>query len=196
MDGTWQSIVACDVTAETNDKQQAAPMAHATLETLAQAGMERPRDVSGAPKPLPATLDNGYDSAGAVEALEALGGDPYIAPARLRHHVESAEGPEATRTAKERMAAKGLTPEGRALYGERKAIVAPVFGQSKEGRGVRRFLLRGMQKRRGAWRLVCLTHNLLKLWRYGCVASPTEAGQEVRLCGGDGPVHGVRPPAA
>ena len=36
---------------------------------------------------------------------------------------------------------------------------------------VRRCLLRGLESIRGEWRLVCLTHNLLKIWRYGCVLS-------------------------
>ena len=71
-------------------------------------------------------------------------------------------------TAKERMAAKVRTPAGRALYARRKVIVEPVFGQSKEARGFRRFLLRGLDNIRGEWHLVCLTHNLLKLWRYTC----------------------------
>ena len=57
------------------------------------------------------------------------------------------------------------------MYARRKVIVEPVFGQIKEGRGFRRFLLRGLNKMRGEWSLVCLTHNLLKLWRYGCAAS-------------------------
>jgi hypothetical protein len=52
-------------------------------------------------------------------------------------------------------------------YYRRKVIVEPVFGQSKEARGFRRFLLRGLQNIRGEWRLVCLTHNLLKIWRHG-----------------------------
>ena len=65
------------------------------------------------------------------------------------------------------MAAKVCTSAGRALYARRKVIVEPVFGQIKEARGFRRFLLRGLEKIRGEWRLVCLTHNLLKIWRYG-----------------------------
>jgi len=44
-----------------------------------------------------------------------------------------------------------------------------VFGQIKDAHGVRRFLLRGLKNIRGEWRLVCLTHNLLKMWRYGRV---------------------------
>ena len=67
------------------------------------------------------------------------------------------------------MAAKVRTPAGKALDARRKGIAEPVFGQSKEARGFRRFLLRGLENIRGAWRLVCLTHNLLKIWRYGRV---------------------------
>ena len=65
------------------------------------------------------------------------------------------------------MQAKLKTTAGRAIYVWRKAIVEPVFGQIKEGRGFRRFLLRGLAQIRGEWRLLCLTHNLLKIWRYG-----------------------------
>ena len=59
-------------------------------------------------------------------------------------------------------------PEGQVLYTRRKVIVEPVFGQIKEARGFRRFLLRGLDNIRGEWRLVCVTHNLLKIWRYAC----------------------------
>jgi hypothetical protein len=71
VDGTCQMIFACDVTDASHDQQQAAPVALATLATLAQAGMERPKDASGALPPMPATLDSGYDSETAVQALEA-----------------------------------------------------------------------------------------------------------------------------
>lgn len=167
VDGACQIILACDVTDASNDKQQAEPVAQATLATLAQAGIERPQDESGALQPIPATLDSGYYSETAVQGLEALGFDPYMATERQRHHALPPEAPEAPATAKERMAAKVRTPEGKALYARRKVIVEPVFGQIKEARGFRRFLLRGLQKIRGEWRLVCLSHNLLKIWRYG-----------------------------
>jgi transposase len=171
VDGTCQIILACDVTDASNDKQQAAPVAQATLAILAQAGIERPKDASGALQPIPATLDSGYYSETAVQALEALGFDPYMATERQRHHVLPTEALEAPATAQERMAAKVRTPEGKALYARRKIIVEPVFGQIKEARGFRRFLLRGLQKIRGEWRLVCLGHNLLKIWHYGCAQS-------------------------
>jgi hypothetical protein len=60
VDGACQIIVACDVTDAPNDKQQAEPMAQATQTNLAPAGLERPKDASGAVHPIPATLDNGY----------------------------------------------------------------------------------------------------------------------------------------
>ena len=167
VDGACQIIVACDVTDASNDKQQAGPMAQATLATLAQAGLERPTDESGVAPPIPATLDNGYYSEVAVQELEALGFDPYMATGRQRHHVPPMEALETPTSAKERMAAKVRSPEGKALYARRKVIVEPVFGQIKEARGFRRFLLRGLAHIRGEWRLVCLTHNLLKMWRYG-----------------------------
>ena len=66
------------------------------------------------------------------------------------------------------MAQKVKTEKGRALYARRKVIVEPVFGQIKEARGFRQFSLRGLEKVNGEWRLVCLTHNLLKIWRHRC----------------------------
>jgi len=171
VDGACQIILACDVTDASNDKQQAEPVAQATLANLAQAGIERPKDEAGTTQAIPATLDNGYYSEAAVEALETLGFNPYIATERQRHHGSQAEAPETPSTAQERMAAKVRTPEGKALYARRKGIAEPVFGQIKEARGFRRFLLRGLANIRGEWRLVCLTHNLLKIWRYGRVLS-------------------------
>src|SRR3989454_1641387 len=167
VDGTCQIILACDVTDAPNDKRQAAPLAQAIQANLAQAGIVRPTDESGAPQAIPATLDNGYYSEAAVEALETLGFDPYIATERQRHQTPEAEASAAPATAQERMAAKVRTPAGRAVYARRKVIVEPVFGQIKEARGFRRFLLRGLDAIRGEWRLICLTHNLLKIWRYG-----------------------------
>ena len=57
------------------------------------------------------------------------------------------------------------TKAGAAVYAARKAMVEPVFGQIKEARGFRRFLLRGYAKVQAEWALVCTTHNILKLYR-------------------------------
>src|SRR5438309_6472903 len=73
VDGACQIILACDVTEASNDKQQAGPVAQATLTTLVQAGIERSKDEAGALQAIPATLDNGYYSEAAVAALETLG---------------------------------------------------------------------------------------------------------------------------
>jgi transposase len=176
VDGTCQIIVACDVTDQCNDKQQAEPMAAATRAQLDAAGIAPAVDEAGARPLIPAALDTGYFSEAAVAALEDQGFDPYIATERQRHHAATITEPATTTepasaakpaTAKERMRAKLGTESGRALYARRKTIVEPVFGQIKEARGFRRFLLRGLAQIRGEWRLVCLTHNLLKIWRYG-----------------------------
>jgi hypothetical protein len=168
VDAAYQIIVACDVTAETNDKQQAAPMAQLTMAHLKHAGMAMPKDAAGTAQKIPATYDSGYYSEAAASSVEQMGFEPYMATGRQRHHTPEATVPEPPATAMERMAAKVRTTEGRALYARRKVIVEPVFGQIKEARGFRRFLLRGLDNIRGEWRLVCLTHNLLKLWRYAC----------------------------
>jgi hypothetical protein len=168
VDGAYQIIVACDVTAAANDKQQAVPMAQVTVAYLEQAGIERPKAAAGVGAKIASPYDSGYYSAAAAEAVEQLGFDPYMATGRQRHHALEVEGREPPTTAQERMAAKVRPPAGRALYARRKVIVEPVFGQIKEARGFRRFLLRGLDNLRGEWCLVCLTHNLLKLWRYTC----------------------------
>jgi transposase len=168
VDAAHQIILACDVTVEANDKQQAAPMAQLTVAHLKQAGIESPKDVAGAAQQIPATYDSGYYSETAATTVAQMGFDPYMATERQRHHAMATESTAPPATAQERMAAKVRTPEGRALYARRKVIVEPVFGQIKEARGFRRFLLRGLDNIRGEWRLVCVTHNLLKIWRYAC----------------------------
>ena len=72
-----------------------------------------------------------------------------------------------TAAALEQMKQKLQTDAGRAIYKMRKAIVEPVFGQIKECRQFRRFSLRGFENVRAEWNLVCLTHNILKLFRSG-----------------------------
>ena len=62
------------------------------------------------------------------------------------------------------MQRKLRTKKGRETYSKRKSSIEPVFGQIKDGRGIRRFLLRGIEAVRAEWRLICLTHNLLKLF--------------------------------
>lgn len=64
------------------------------------------------------------------------------------------------------MARKLCTKKGREIYAKRKTIPEPVFGQTKEARGLRRFLLRGLENVNGEWTMWCTTHNILKLFRF------------------------------
>jgi hypothetical protein len=64
------------------------------------------------------------------------------------------------------MTAKLTSDDGKACYAKRKETVEPVFGQIKDGRGARRFLRRGLRACGAEWKLLCGTHNLLKLWRH------------------------------
>jgi hypothetical protein len=65
------------------------------------------------------------------------------------------------------MAAALASEDGERLFRKRSVIVEPVFGQIKEARGIRRFRRRGFAACASEWRLICTTHNLLKLWRSG-----------------------------
>ena len=73
--------------------------------------------------------------------------------------------PSTEASAKEKMKEKLGSAAGKTLYAARKQIVEPVFGMIKSARGIRKFLLRGLEKVSGEWQLICLTHNLLKIWR-------------------------------
>ena len=164
-----QIIVAAEVTIAANDKEQAVPMAQAALDNLNAAGIKRPKAADGTRTPIPNTADTGYFSKEAVEGLEKLGMDPHLATGRQKHHDEADESEAATPAAeasvKEKMQAKLRAATGKALYAARKQIVEPVFGMIKSARGIRKFLLRGLEKVSAEWQLVCLTHNLLKIWR-------------------------------
>jgi hypothetical protein len=168
-----QIIVAADVVIETNDKKQAVPMAQQALANLEAAGIGRPVDAVGQVGKILNVADTGYFSAQAVSGLEELGIDPYLAVERQKHHAAASPGTAepAAETAKEKMRAKLRTAPGRAVYGLRKGVVEPVFGQIKGARGFRRFSLRGLENIKAEWRFVCLTHNLLKIWRSGYAPS-------------------------
>lgn len=155
-----QVIVAAEVTQQANDKQQVHPM----VKAIRQNTRRMPETM---------TQDNGYFSEENVEHLKAKGIDIYVATGRQKHGTDS---PPCTRgripgglTIRERMARKLATKKGRAIYAKRKQIVEPVFGQIKEARGFRRFLLRGLEAVKAEWSLVCLTHNLMKLFRHETV---------------------------
>jgi transposase len=158
VDSEYQVIVAAGLTQECNEKHQVEPM----VERLK-------RNLSGlSPKRM--SLDNGYYSDENVEFLRGEGIDAYIATGRLKHGEVPPPAPRGRipkgLTIKERMARKLRTIKGRCTYARRKAIAEPAIGQIKEARGFRRFLLRGVGKVDAEWSIICLTHNLLKLFRW------------------------------
>ena len=156
-----QLIVGQTVTQAANDKEQLLPV----IEVIQQQSGQRPEEV---------LADSGYCSEKNLQALDSEE-DPerrvigYVATQRQKHDEYKEPCPRgplpkgATRV--DEMRRKLKTKAGKAIYAARKTIVEPVFGQIKQGRGFRQFLLRGIEKVRGEWSLLCLTHNILKLHR-------------------------------
>ena len=161
VDHAHQVIVAARATNQSSDKQQAVVMIE---ETIRNTGV-MPREVSA---------DAGYYSAKAVDELYALGVDPFIAPEQTRHGRVVPPAPRGRipkhLSPRDRMRRKLQTRRGRQRYALRMETVEPVFGQIKQGRGFRQFLLRGLEKVNGEWSLICTGHNLLKLFRCGRLA--------------------------
>lgn len=158
VDGQAQVIVASEVTQASNDKQQLAPM-------LAQVERNMGR------KPQTASADNGYWSTEQVGDARIQDIDLHVSTGKQKHGESPAGAPDdpagmaTAASLLEQMKHKLQTDAGRKVYRMRKAIVEPVFGQIKEWRGFRRFSQRGLQNVQAEWKLICLTHNLLKLFR-------------------------------
>ena len=157
VDSQTQVIVAAEITQQTNDSQQLLPM---IKQVVANTGA----------KPIAVSADAGYWSEANVKDESVAGVDLHIATGRQKHgeKVAMATGPPPEdATPKEAMAHKLRTEAGKSIYKMRKAIVEPVFGQIKERRGFRRFSFRGVGNVSLEWKLICLTGNILKLFRSG-----------------------------
>jgi transposase len=153
-------IVGQSVTEAANDKQQLAPM----VELIEQQSGQRPEAI---------LADNGYCSEQNLEHLESADQperriEGFIATGKQKHgehRLPAQRGPLPKGATKvERMKRKLQTKVGKAVYAARKCVVEPVFGQIKQARGFRQFLLRGKEKVKGEWALLCLTHNVLRLY--------------------------------
>ena len=155
-----QLIVGQAVTQQGNDKKQLLPM----IEKVKQQSGQKVREV---------LADSGYCSEENLRQAPKKKVDLYVATEKQKHNQPMPQCPRGpiptSATLVDRMKRKLTTKAGRAIYALRKTIVEPVFGQIKEVRGFRRFSLRGYEKVRGEWALVCTTHNLLKLHR-ACTA--------------------------
>ncbi|MGQ0534636.1 MAG: transposase, partial [Methanobacteriota archaeon] len=149
-------LVACDVTNAANDKHQLNPMLDAVHETMGAY-------------PKRAVLDAGYW--GEEEVLNAPDGvDLFIAVQKDRDQRRDEEPAPRGRiplrlSLRERMERRLRTKKGRAVYKLRGTTIEPRFGCIKEAQGIRGFLLRGIEKVRAEWRLIAMSHNVLRLWR-------------------------------
>jgi transposase len=168
-----QIIVAAEVTQEENDVGQLHSTIAKTAENLARAGVEEEVGT--------ALADAGYWSEANAEAHDD-GPDLLIATTKdwQQRKVARERPPPRGRipndiSCRARMERKLMTKRGRATYKKRSQTVEPVFpkgralrgGQIKDARGCKRFNLRGLDGASGEWKLICGTHNLLKLWRSG-----------------------------
>jgi transposase len=155
VDAESQVIVAEGVSNQPPDAEYFEPM------------LERVVENCDGDAPIAVSADNGYLSKAAIDAAKRHGVNAHLAFGR----EEKASKPPTTEAltpaqkARAAMRRKLSTPTGKAIYARRKCIVEPAFGQIKEARRFRRFSMRGLAKVRDEWTLVCLTHNLLKLFR-------------------------------
>jgi transposase len=155
VDSAHQVIVAAEVTNKPTDRGQSEPM----MEVVKENTGKLPRQMSA---------DAGYFSSDAVKNLDAQGIDVYMPPDKMGHRSTLPPAPRG-RIPKDlsivdRMRRKLRTKKGKERYGLRKELPEPVFGQIKQARGFRQFILRGENKADGEWKIICAGHNLLKLF--------------------------------
>ena len=151
VDSTAQVIVAQSLSNNATDVQQLVP----TLKQIKQNTGRQAKEFSA---------DAGYCSEGNLAVLARHHVDSYIATGRQRHHESSATGRRRTHGTRVAAMRTKLARAGRrSRYRLRKSVVEPVFGQIKQARGFRQFMLRGLEKAQGEWSLICTVHNLLKL---------------------------------
>jgi transposase len=156
-----QVIVAAELTQDANDLQQLDPMLTATTATLGAAGIPQ--------RPGRLLADSGYWT---IANLTQLPDAPELLIPPARHGRQGKPRKDGKPTAsrsdglRAAMTAKLASENGKALYALRQQTIEPVFGQIKEQQGARRFLRRGLAACDAEWKLLCGTHNLLKLWRH------------------------------
>lgn len=152
VDAQEQIIVAHTLSNNGNDQAQLAPLLDATKANLGR----NPDEVSA---------DAGYCSAANLRTLIRRRIKGYIATGRQKHGTKSATGKRSVKPGSllARMNIRLKRGGHRSRYRLRKQVVEPVFGQIKQARGFRQFLLRGIDKVKAEWAMICTAHNLRKL---------------------------------
>ena len=150
VDAGAQIIVAHGLTQSTSDQDQLVPLIDEIKANLGR-------------KPKEASADAGYCSEANLAALADRDVNGYVATGRAKHPASAKRNPAGrlTRAMRDKLKRAGW----RSRYRLRKQTVEPVFGQIKQARGFRQFLLRGIEKVRAEWALICTAHNLAKLAR-------------------------------
>lgn len=182
VDAQAQIIVAQDVTQSPVDCGQLVPMVDAVEKNLGR-------------KPEQASADSGYCSETNLEALESRHIDGYVATGRAKDAAKDEVAGEATdacaatnplqttkpSTRVEAMRAKIKAGGHNSPYRLRKQLPEPVFGQIKQARGFRQFLMRGLEKVKAEWALICTAHNVLKLAQGRSLSAAKLTTQKARL---------------
>ncbi|MGB2986121.1 MAG: IS1182 family transposase [Phycisphaerae bacterium] len=166
VDADSQIIVAALLSNQAADGPHLVEM----VEQVEQATGKRPGEV---------LADAGYFSEDNVTTLRERGMSVLIPPERVRHRewrercTPPPSPPPKGASVSEWMIYRLKSPENRERYRKREQSVEPVFGQIKQARGLRQFLMRGLDKVSALWQLECAAHNLLKLYRAKAILEPT-----------------------
>lgn len=152
VDGEAQVIVAHTLSNNGSDQTQFAPLLDGIKANLGR-------------NPGEASADAGYCSAANLRTLSRRRIKGYIATGRQTHGAKSATTQRRTKPGSllARMTTRLKCAGHRSRYRLRKQVVEPVFGQIKQARGFRQFLLRGIEKVKAEWAMICTAHNLRKL---------------------------------
>jgi transposase len=148
VDAQAQIIVAQSLTNGMSDQDQLVPLIDGIEDNLGR-------------KPKEASADAGYCSEANLAALAGREVGAYLATGRAKHPAEGRPKGPLVRAMRDKLKRAGR----RTRYRLRKQVVEPVFGQIKQARGFRQFLLRGIEKVKAEWALICTAHNLTKLTR-------------------------------
>jgi hypothetical protein len=152
VDREAQIIVAARVVQQTNDQEQLVPGLKEVQQNIGRM-------------PEQASADKGYFSAASVSNEILKGIDLYVPPNERNSESESVKELPEDASVRQQMRYKLNTPEGREIYKKRNSTVEPVFAHIKHVRRYRQFALRGLSKVEGEWKLICLTNNVMKLFR-------------------------------
>ena len=160
VDSHKQVIVAAEVTQQPTDRQQLVPMVRSVCQTAEST-------------PQVVIADAGYWDTDSLQHPSLQGIQLLISPDSTPQPPGAPLPANAPRNDQAVRMREALTaPPGKALYALRKTTVEPVLGQIKEARGLRRFRLRGLRHVTCEWKLICATHNLLKLFRHQLSLAP------------------------